>query len=148
MVNFTDNLLQTWNINFQNSKALSSNLKFKILSWTLVRTDAISYFVLRTFTLLFLKSRLPYFPSAFFSKLSTDGTLASNLSEKRELYEYSTDCGNAEQDISSLFFSWVKLDAAKNKHHYQLIWPVQNNMQKWSWLRDTIWNAQKIGICR
>ena len=54
------------NINFQNSKALSSNLKFKILSWTLVRTDAISYFVLRTFTLLFLKSRLPYFPSAFF----------------------------------------------------------------------------------
>ena len=69
-----------------------------------MRTDAISYFVLRTFTLLFLKSRLPYFPSAFFSKLSTGGALASNLSEKRELYEYSADDGNAEQDISSLFF--------------------------------------------
>ena len=147
MVNFTDNLLQTWNINFQNSKALSSNLKFKILSWTLVRTDAISYFVLRTFTLLFLKSRLPYFPSAFFLNCQPTELLHRTYRKKGN-YTIIRRIAEMRNKISLLFFLWVKLDAAKNKHHYQLMWPVQNNMQKWSWLRDTIWNAQKIGICR
>ena len=105
-------------------------------------------FCTKNFHFALFEVTIALFSKCVFSKLSTDGTLASNLSEKRELYDYSADCGNAEQDISSLFFLWVKLDAAKNKHHYQLMWPVQNNMQKWSWLRDTIWNAQKIGICR
>ena len=147
MVNFTDNLLQTWNINFQDSKTLSSNLKFKILSWTLVRTDAISYFVLRTFTLLFLKSRLPYFPSAFFLNCQPAELLHRTYRKKGTIRVFGglQKCGT--RYLFSLFL-WVKLDAAKNKHHYQLMWPVQNNMQKWSWLRDTIWNAQKIGICR
>ena len=106
-------------------------------------------FCTKNFHFALFEVTIALFSKCVFSKLSTGGTLASNLSEKRELYEYSADDGNAEQDISSLFFLlWVKLDAAKNKHHYQLMWPVQNNMQKWSWLRDTIWNAQKIGICR
>ena len=148
MVNFTDNLLRTWNINFQNSKALSSNLKVQNSIMNPCENWCYFLFCTKNFHFALFEVTIALFSKCVFSKLSTDGTLASNLSEKKgtlRVFAGLRKCGT--RYLFSLFL-WVKLDAAKNKHHYQLIWPVQNNMQKWSWLRDTIWNAQKIGICR
>jgi len=61
-------------------------------------------FCTKNFHFALFEVTIALFSKCVFSKLSTDGALASNVSEKRELYEYSADDGNAEQDISSLFF--------------------------------------------